>query len=125
MHKRLHPLSQAEVRRFLQAMAAKGKHRGNPVFSISELFSLADAIHLNVESIRDLIETLNEAGLCQTLAHCKLRKAGLPLPASFSSTVNNSLCFSGELLKKGPQMYQLSMTQDPSQSQRESAMSFS
>ena len=66
-------------------MAGKGKHRGNPVFSISELFSLADAIHLNVESVRDLIEALNEAGLCQTVAHCKHRTAGLPLPASFNS----------------------------------------
>ena len=75
---------QAEVRRFLQAMAAKGTHGSNPVFSISELFSLADAIHLNVESVRDLIEGLNEAGQCQTLADCTCKMRCPPLPASFS-----------------------------------------
>ena len=117
---------QAEVRRFLQAMAAKGTHGSNRVFSISELFSLADAIHLNVESVRDLIEGLNEAGQCQTLAHCTCKMRCAPLPASCNPfKVDKPSCCSGELLKKGPQMYQLSRTQGPSQSQHEGAMSFS
>ena len=78
----LHLLLQAEVRRFLQAIAAKGKHRSNSVFSISELFSLADAIHLNVESVRDLIESLNEAGLCQDCGSLQTWK-GRPASAGF------------------------------------------
>ncbi len=52
---------QAEARRYLEALERAAAARGSAVFGVSELYTLADRINLQVE-VHDLIEALNEAG---------------------------------------------------------------
>lgn len=54
-------VAQAEARRYLEALERAAAARGSAVFGVSELYTLADRINLQVE-VHDLIEALNEAG---------------------------------------------------------------
>lgn len=53
---------QAEAARFLAALRRQGEARGNAVFQVSELYSIADSLDLAVPDMHAFIEELNYAG---------------------------------------------------------------
>lgn len=54
---------QGEAKRFLGALARRAEAEDRALFSIAELFSIADDLELNVPDTREFIESLNEAGV--------------------------------------------------------------
>ncbi len=53
---------QAEGRRFLAALERAALAKGSPAFAVSELYTLADRIELQLE-VRTLLDDLREAGV--------------------------------------------------------------
>jgi DNA helicase MCM8 len=52
----------AEAKRFLTTMSKMANAQGRKVFSVAEMYSIADDIHLQVDDMKTLIEKLNDAG---------------------------------------------------------------
>ena len=53
---------QAEAKRFLGALAKRAEMKGSELFSIEELFDMADTLELNVPDMSAFIDMLNDAG---------------------------------------------------------------
>lgn len=55
---------QAEAKRFLGALARRAEELHNDgLFPVEELYSLADALELQVNSMHEFIQQLNDAGM--------------------------------------------------------------
>ena len=52
----------AEAKRFLVTMSKLAKSQGRKMFSVAEMYTIADEIHLQVDDMQNLIEELNYAG---------------------------------------------------------------
>lgn len=53
---------QAEAKRFLGALARRAQVEGRALFSVAELYEVADALELQVPNTADLITELNDMG---------------------------------------------------------------
>lgn len=51
-----------EISRFLKALVMYAREENKSLLSVSDMCYVADEIVLQVENVRDLIETLNESG---------------------------------------------------------------